>query len=82
MRNALVVLGNSLSRTNGEIDVEDRQQILAALQLCIKRVENPVLIEHAFWAIAQDADSKSLLMSSLNEAADPAIRARVSEYIS
>lgn len=81
MRNALVVLGNSLSPTNGEIDVEDRQQILAALRLCIKRVGNPILIEHAFWAIAQDADSKSLLISALDEVGDPAIRARVSEYI-
>ena len=81
LRNALVVLGNSLSRS-GELDfVDDQPHIIDALQLFIGREENPILIEHAIWALSQSADADLVSRAMLDKVVDPAIRDKFSEYI-
>ncbi|MBS1954801.1 MAG: tRNA epoxyqueuosine(34) reductase QueG [Cyanobacteria bacterium SZAS-4] len=81
LRNALVVLGNSLSRSELQDAVVDRLHIIESLQSFVSREENPVLIEHAIWALAQSADSTLISGAMLDRVVDPAIRDKFSEYI-
>lgn len=81
LRNALVVLGNSLSRSGGLDSVADQPHIIEALQLFIGREENPILIEHAIWALSQSADADLVSGAMLDKVVDPAIRDKFSEYI-
>lgn len=81
VRNALVVLGNSLSRCDAECDVADRQHIIETLQSFVGGEENPTLIEHAIWALSQNADSALVSGAMLDKVTDPAIRNKFSEYI-
>lgn len=82
LRNALVVLGNSISLCENQNDAVNRQFILDALQTFIERERNPILIEHAIWAISQSCDGLFLSRSYLGTIDDPAIRQKCSEYIS
>ncbi len=81
MRNALVVLGNSLSRCEREGDVANQRHIINAIQTFASGEENLTLIEHAIWALAQSADSNLVSADLLDKVVDPAIRDKVSEYI-
>ncbi len=81
MRNALVVLGNGLSQCESQDDVADRPHIIKTLQSFASREENPVLIEHAIWALSQSADSNLVSRAMLDRIVDPSIRDKFSEYI-
>jgi epoxyqueuosine reductase len=82
MRNALVVLGNSLSLCEREGDEDNRQQISNSIESFLRREENPILIEHAIWALAQSTDTAAISKRLLDKMVDPSIRRKALEYIS
>jgi epoxyqueuosine reductase len=82
LRNALVVLGNSLSACSTRKDELTHQKIVDSILPFIGYEQNPILIEHAFWALSQSPYCASILISSLEKFDDPAIRQKVSEYMS
>ncbi len=80
LRNALVVLGNSLASPAIAENEVTRKKIVDSILQFVGCEQNPILVEHAFWALSQSKDSVPLLNRLVNETTDPLILQKVSQY--
>ena len=81
VRNALVVLGNSLQRCVVEGDENSARTIENELSAFVEREQNPLLLEHELWALSRSAHGATLLRPLLDKMVDPAIRGKLYEYM-
>ncbi len=80
LRNALVVLGNSLASQAIADDEVTHQKIVDSILLFLSCEQNSILVEHAFWALSQSNRCQSRLDVLIKQTDDPLILQKVSQY--